>query len=69
MLTVERLRLLQPGDPDHLRDLGLLCQRAGSLRAAAQHLEDYLLLAGDRDAAEPIRQHLNVLIRQLARLN
>ena len=67
--TVERLRLLQPAEPEHLRDLGMLCQRAGALRKAVGHFEDYLLMVGDTDTTEPIRQNLNVLIRQLARLN
>jgi regulator of sirC expression with transglutaminase-like and TPR domain len=67
--TVERLRLLQPGEPEHLRDLGMLCQRAGSLRKAVGHFEDYLLLVGDTDATAPVRQNLNALVRQIARLN
>jgi regulator of sirC expression with transglutaminase-like and TPR domain len=67
--TVERLRLLHPTEPDHLRDLGLLCQRAGALRRAVEYLEDYLLIIGDAPVADPVRQTLNALVRQYTRLN
>jgi regulator of sirC expression with transglutaminase-like and TPR domain len=66
---VERLRLLQPQAPEHLRELGVLLQRAGALRRAAEYLEEYLLLAPDAPDAESVRQTLNAMIRQLARLN
>jgi regulator of sirC expression with transglutaminase-like and TPR domain len=67
--VLERLRLLQPGHPEHLRDLGLLHQRAGSLRRATIALEDYLLVAQDAPDAERVRQTLNVILQQLTRLN
>jgi regulator of sirC expression with transglutaminase-like and TPR domain len=66
---VERLRLLQPQAPEHVRELGVLLQRAGALRRASEHLEEYLLLAPDASDTEAVRQTLNAMIRQLARLN
>lgn len=67
--VLEHLRMIQPQDPEHLRDLGLVSQRAGQLRRAVEYLEDYLLAVGDAPEGEPIRQSLNVLVQQLARLN
>lgn len=67
--VLERLRLIQPQELEHLRDLGLVSRRAGRLRRAVEYLEDYLMAAGDAPESEPIRQSLNALVRQLARLN
>ena len=67
--VLERLRLMQPQELEHLRDLGLISQRAGHLRRAAGYLEDYLMAAEDRPDSELIRRSLNALAHQLARLN
>jgi regulator of sirC expression with transglutaminase-like and TPR domain len=69
ILVLERLRLLQPKEAGHLRDMGLICQRSGALRRATEYLADYLVIAADAPDADAIRQTLNALHRQAARLN
>ncbi len=69
LATLERLRLLQPAVPDHLRDIGLLRWRTGARRAAVEALESYLLAAPAAPDARQIQQSLNGLLVELARLN
>jgi regulator of sirC expression with transglutaminase-like and TPR domain len=67
--VVEHLRTLQPRVPEHVRDLGLLHYREGSLRAAAGCLEEYLARSPAAPDASQIRASLNDLLARLARLN
>jgi regulator of sirC expression with transglutaminase-like and TPR domain len=69
LTVVEHLRLLQPRAPEHVRDLGLLHYRGGSLRAAADCLEEYLARNPSAPDAGEIRASLNDLLARLARLN
>ncbi len=69
LAVLERLRLLQPIVPDHLRDIGLLRWRAGARRAAVEALESYLLAAPAAPDAGQVQQSLNALLAELARLN
>lgn len=67
--VLERLRELQPGQPSHVRDLGLVTYRAGSPRRAAELLSHYLNLAPDAKDADAVRQNRDMLWDELARLN
>jgi regulator of sirC expression with transglutaminase-like and TPR domain len=67
--VVEHLRTLQPRAPEHVRDLGLLHYREGSLRAAAGCLEEYLARSPAAPDAGRMRSSLNDLLARLARLN
>jgi len=67
--VLERLRELQPDQPSHLRDLGLVTYRAGSPRRAAELLSQYLNLAPEAKDADAVRQNRDMLWDELARLN
>lgn len=67
--VLERLRELQPGQPSHIRDLGLVSYRAGSPRRAAELLNHYLNLAPEAKDADAVRQNRDMLWDELARLN
>lgn len=65
----ERLHWLQPDEPGHLRDLGLLYYRDGALNQAVQHLNLYLALAPHASDAEDLRHSRSLMLDHLARLN
>jgi regulator of sirC expression with transglutaminase-like and TPR domain len=67
--VVERLRMTQPGDPDCLRDLGLLHYHNGSLRRSVQCLSAYLQTEPDAQDAIQVKQSLGFIAHQLAQLN
>jgi regulator of sirC expression with transglutaminase-like and TPR domain len=67
--VVDRLRILQPRNSEHIRDLGFLHYRLGALRSAAGCLEEYLARSPSAADASQIRASLNDLLAQLARLN
>ncbi|MBL8046724.1 MAG: tetratricopeptide repeat protein [Anaerolineales bacterium] len=67
--VLERLRELQPAQPSHIRDLGLVSYRAGSPRRAAELLTHYLNLAPEAKDADAVRQNRDMLWDELARLN
>ena len=67
--VVEHLRVLHPRAPEHVRDLGLLHYRLGSLRSAATCLQEYLARNPDAADAGQVRSMLDDLLVQLARLN
>jgi regulator of sirC expression with transglutaminase-like and TPR domain len=67
--VIEHLRMLQPDQPGHLRDLGLLHQQLGSLRLAVQLYEQYLRQAPDAADAEMVRSSLQIATSQMARKN
>ncbi len=69
LATVEHLRMLQPDIPDLLRDTGLIYQRQGSLRLAAQHYQRYLTTSPDAADAAVVRNQMDSVVRQLAMLN
>ncbi|MBL8057345.1 MAG: tetratricopeptide repeat protein [Anaerolineales bacterium] len=67
--AMERLRLLQPEQPTHLRDLGLLHYKTGAHHLAAEHLGHYLALAPNAPDAEDIRRSRQLLLDEGARWN
>ena len=69
LFVVERLRMLQPGLPDLLRDLGTIYERKGSLRLAIHYYEQYLAQAPQASDAETVLAHLRSAAHQLSRLN
>jgi regulator of sirC expression with transglutaminase-like and TPR domain len=56
--VVDRLLLLEPGQPEELRDRGLISARLGAGVAAARDLEAYLQVAGDSPDAPQVREIL-----------
>ena len=69
LAVVEHLRVLHPRAAEHVRDLGLLHYRLGSLRLAATCLQEYLARSPEAADAGQVRKMLNDLLVQLARLN
>lgn len=67
--VLERLRWLQPEEPAHLRDLGMVFFRDGALRRAAELLNEYLVLAPQAEDADAVRQSRDLLWDEVARLN
>jgi regulator of sirC expression with transglutaminase-like and TPR domain len=66
---VERLLVLQPEEASHVRDLGVLHYRNGSVRRASEMLTEYLVLRPAAPDAEAVRQGRDRLWEELARLN
>ena len=69
LAVVEHLRMLQPGLPDLLRDLGTIYERKGSLRLAIQYYEQYLTQAPQASDAETVLDHLRRAAHQISKLN
>ncbi len=69
LAVVEHLRMLQPDEPQHLRDLGLVHQESGSLRLAIRYYEQYLARLPNAPDAEAIRANLQITAQRLGRLN
>ncbi len=67
--VTHHLRIVQPDNPDHLRDLGLIHRQRGALRDSVVYLERYLLQAGDSDDVEVVKQRLRASVNELARRN
>ncbi len=66
---LERLMVLQPDLPGHVRDLGVLHYRAGAYRQAARLLNEYLARAPQAADAETVRQGRALMLAERARLN
>ncbi len=69
LLAVERLLVLYPGDPDEIRDRGLLHYRLRRYGLALDDLKEYLQLRPDAHDREPIEAHRANLRRILADMN
>lgn len=67
--VVERLVTLQPEITAHRRDLGFILARAGRPLSAAAQLQRYLLLEPGADDAAAVRESMQALAEQGARLN
>ncbi|MDW8327007.1 MAG: transglutaminase-like domain-containing protein [Anaerolineales bacterium] len=65
--VIERLRELQPEEPAHVRDMGMVLYHLGALRRAAESLTEYLALAPNARDADQVRQSRNLLWDELAR--
>ena len=69
LAVLERLRLLQPGQLEHLRDLAIAHHHGGSLRLAVDAYEQYLTRRPDAPDAAAMRRSLQDAARRLAQLN
>ncbi len=67
--VVEHLRLLQPEQPDHLRDLGTICRQNGRLGLALDYYAQYLRLAPDAPDTDLVRRNYAETAEKLARRN
>jgi regulator of sirC expression with transglutaminase-like and TPR domain len=67
--VVECLREVQPDEPTHVRDLGMVLYRNGALRSAAERLNEYLTLHPQAADAAEVRRGRDQLVEELSRLN
>jgi len=67
--VVERLLVMNPGDPNETRNLGLLYGLLGKRRQALALLEEYLQSRPDAADAEVIKRHVVELSRAASRWN
>lgn len=67
--VIELLRLVQPGMPEHLRDLGLIHHQRGATNQAAGYLEAYLQQAPEAEDAQTIRLGMADVLDDWVRLN
>jgi regulator of sirC expression with transglutaminase-like and TPR domain len=69
LAVLERLRDVQPDEPAHLRDLGLVHYQQDAYYEAARYLEAYLEREPDSPEAAAIRQNLSDEFARWARMN
>lgn len=67
--AIHLLRLMQPQTPEHLRDLGLVYYREGSLSQAAYFLNEYLAYAPHAADAPMIREGMKDTLDDWVLLN
>ncbi|MEK6302528.1 MAG: tetratricopeptide repeat protein [Acidobacteriota bacterium] len=66
---IDRILLMNPNSPRHLRDRGLLLAELGETRSAIEELDRYLEFAPHAPDAEIIREQITLLRQRRARLN
>jgi regulator of sirC expression with transglutaminase-like and TPR domain len=69
LAAIERILLINPDSPPHVRDRGLLLATLGRTTEAIAELERYLTLAPDAPDASSIREQINTVRQSQARLN
>jgi regulator of sirC expression with transglutaminase-like and TPR domain len=67
--VIEQLRLIQPDEAEHVRDLGLAHYRQRSLHQAAHYLNHYLQIAPQASDAAAIRDGVRDILNEWARQN
>ena len=67
--VVDRLRLVDPGSPGHLRDRGSIHVKLGDLRRGASDWERYLTTNPGADDVDRVRHQLRRIRQELAQLN
>ncbi|MEK6322919.1 MAG: tetratricopeptide repeat protein [Acidobacteriota bacterium] len=67
--TVERILLMNPESPPHIRDRGLLLASVGDAANAIVELQRYLALAPNAADADSVREQIKSNRRSQARLN
>jgi regulator of sirC expression with transglutaminase-like and TPR domain len=69
LAAIERILIINPDSPPHVRDRGLLLATLGRTTSAIAELERYLLLAPDAPDADSIREQIKTSRQNQARLN
>jgi regulator of sirC expression with transglutaminase-like and TPR domain len=69
LAAIERILLITPDSPPHIRDRGLLLAALGNTAEAIEAIERYLALAPDAVDAENIKEQLKEIRQSQARLN
>lgn len=69
LAAIERILLINPDSPPHVRDRGLLLAALGKTAAALPELKRYLTLAPEARDSSVIREQIKSLQQTLARMN
>jgi regulator of sirC expression with transglutaminase-like and TPR domain len=69
LAAIERILLINPDSPPHIRDRGLLLATLGRATGAIAELERYLMLAPDSPDADSIREQIKSIRQSQAKLN
>ncbi len=69
LAAIERILLIHPDSPPHVRDAGLLLAALDRQTEALAELERYLLLAPDAADSDDIKKQITTIRQSLARLN
>ena len=69
LAAIERILIIDPDSAPHIRDRGLLLNRAGDRIGAIAELERYLALAPNAPDAESVRGEIKSIRQSQARLN
>jgi regulator of sirC expression with transglutaminase-like and TPR domain len=69
LAATERILLITPNSPPHIRDRGLLLAALGKTRSALEELDKYLEMVPDAPDAESVREQIKKIRQSHARLN
>ncbi|MGA9769426.1 MAG: transglutaminase-like domain-containing protein [Blastocatellia bacterium] len=69
LAIVERMMIINPDSPQHVRDYGLLLAATGNTSNAIQELERYLALAPEAPDRKTVREQIKAIRQSHARLN
>lgn len=69
LTTVERILLMNPESPPHIRDRGLLLASIGDATSAIEELQRYLAVAPNAADADSVREQIKSTRQSQARLN
>jgi len=69
LAVIERLIIINPDSPQHVRDYGLLLAATGDMSNAIEELERYLALLPDAPDRKTIREQIKTIRQSQARLN
>lgn len=69
LAAIDRILLIHPDSPTHVRDRGLLLAAKGEIRSAQLELERYLALSPAPADEESIREQIKTIRQSLAKLN
>ena len=69
LAATERILLITPDSPSHVRDRGLLLAATGKSQSGLDELERYLELVPDAEDAEYVREQIKKIRQSRARLN
>lgn len=69
LAVIERLMIINPGSPQHVRDYGLILAATGDISNAIEELERYLALLPEAPDRKTIREQIKAIRQSQARLN
>lgn len=69
LAMVERMMIINPDSPQHVRDYGLLLAATGETSSAIDELERYLALAPNAPDQKTVREQIKAIRQSQARLN